>query len=235
MTTDVPVNALRLGDIISLPQPAETYSDNPHDLCSPEQELSVINAWWNGRTHRTMIQCLVLHEERTIILAFDQSNMMVTRHQTTSGANIVYQDGQKVYVHWMHKTSPGIVKESVHTPDGESVYVVLTSQGTKAYVGPEDLRADTSPHPVVGQTWVCLHGDARGRTLTVTEVSENCLDVMCRRGQFGSSDSYILSSAHHGILASTAPAPVGEKGVDYDDVEMEVGSLGKKLVRVFRY
>lgn len=236
MNTNTFAINIRPGDIISLPQPAESYSDNPFDSCSPGEQLSVLDVWWNNKTHR-LIHAIKRADGRNIIIAFDQPNTLIIRHQTNFGTEATYQIGQKVYAHWMHQTSPGIIEDATHIPgpDGESVYVVLTARGTRAYVGPDDLKADTSPHPAIGQIWVCLHGDASGMSLTVVEVAENGLDVMCQRGQSSSTSSYLLSSVHHGILVDTAPTPVGEKGVDYDDVLMEVKYLGRRLVRVFRY
>lgn len=227
---NIRVHQIQQGDIVTLPQPPETYSDNPAGTYQPGEHLRVTRAWWHPKTSRHMIQ--LDSDHRDAIVAFDRSNDTVTLHERPGFGpfDAEYQAGQKVYAHWMSETLTGIVIDAIHLDD-DSVYTVRTSRGTLAYVGPENMRADHSPLPAEGQQWVCLHGRHKGLILTVT-VPEG-LEALCRNERNGSLNRYILASVNYGLAVDTAPEPAGKLGVDYEDVEMEL-SGSTRMVRVFR-
>lgn len=223
------VHQIQQGDIVTLPQPSESYSDNPAGTYRLGERLKVTRAWWHLKTSRHMIQ--LDRDHRDAIVAFDRSSDTVTLHERPGFGPLdaVYQVGQKVYAHWMGEILSGIVIDAIYLGE-ESVYTVRTSRSL-AYVGPESMRVDHSPLPAEGQQWVCLHGRHHGMVLTVT-VPEG-LNALCRNERTGSLNRYILSSANYGLTVDTAPEPAGTRGVDYEDVEMEIqGST--RMVRVFR-
>lgn len=229
-TMNIYINNIRQGDVISLPQPPETYSDNSPNTYQPGEHLKITRSWWNRQTSRHVIQLDSYH--RDAIVAFDRSSDIATLHERPGFGpfDAVYQVGQKVYVHWMSETLTGIVVHEIHL-DNESVYTVRTQRGTLAYVGPENTRADHSPLPAEGQQWVCLHGRHKGMILTVTV--PDGLEALCRNGRTGDFNRYILASVNYGLTVDTAPEPAGKLGVDYEDVEMEI-SGSTRMVRVFR-
>lgn len=230
ITLTIRVHQIQQGDVISLPQPPETYSDNSAGTYQPGEHLRITRAWWHPKTSRHMIQ--LDSDHRNAIVAFERSNDTVTlRERPGFGPfDADYQIGQKVYAHWMNETLTGIVEHIIHVPD-ESVYTVRTSRGTLAYVGPENMRADHSPLPAEGQQWVCLLGRHEGLILTVIEADG--LEAICRNESTGRVSRYILASVNYGITVDTAPEPAGALGVDYEDVEMNVSGSSRK-VRVFR-
>src|SRR5512136_2988644 len=208
---DIRIHQIQQGDIISLPQPPEHYSDNPAGTYQPGEQLRITRVWWHPKTSRHMAQ--LDSDHRDAIIAFDQSSDSVTLHERPGFGpfGAVYEVGQKVYVHWMSETLSGIVIDAIHLDD-ESVYTVRTSRGTLAYTGPESTRIDHSPLPAEGQQWVCLYGRHKGMVLTVT-VPEG-LEALCRNGRTGGLNRYILASVHYGLTVDTAPEPTGTQGVD---------------------
>ena len=224
------IHQIQQGDVISLPKPPEQYSDNPADAYQTGEYLRITKAWFHSGLSRHMIQ--LDNDHSNAIVAFADPSTEVTLHERPGFGPLDadYQIGQKVYAHWMNETLTGIVEHIIQVPD-ESVYTVRTSRGTRAYVGPENMRADHSPLPAEDQQWVCLLGRHKGTILTVVEADG--LEGLCRNETTGTVSRYILASVDYGLTIATAPEPAGVLGVDYEDVEMDV--LGSsRMVRIFR-
>lgn len=130
------------------------------------------------------------------------SGILPTADPNGYGSAGAYAVGDRVGVRWGGTKSAGVVAE-VHRAADDVVYTVNRPGLGAAYVGPEDMRPDTTPAPEVGQVWVC---DSVGVTATVHGVRACGLIAETDRG------SVILSApfwrlADPAEVADVVPEP----------------------------